>query len=104
MWLGVVTLCGTCVEARAEDLLAAVKEQTSRYAAQLAELATWCDQQGLAEQAKKTRSWLTPHDPNQLYVIILPEAVGRPPLPEGTPKNVAQWDARFTQLRRDQRV
>lgn len=104
VWLGAVVLCGTCAEAQAEDLLAAVKEQTAKYAEQLAELAAWCDQQGLTEEAKKTRSWLAPHDPHQLYVMILPEAVGRPPLPESTPKNVLQWDSRFTQLRRDQAV
>ncbi len=104
-WLGAATLlCGASGPVRAEDLLAAVHEQTAKYAGQLADLATWCDQHGLAEQAQKSRSWLTPRDPNQLYVIILPEAVGRPPLAEDASKDVVQWDARFWQLRREQAV
>ena len=100
--LSAAVVCGTSGPARADDLTTAIQEQTAKYAGQLADLAGWCDKHGLAEQAKKTRSWLTPHDPYRLYVIILPEAVGRPALPEDAPEDVVKWDARFAQLRREQ--
>ncbi|MGQ9575136.1 MAG: hypothetical protein ACUVUC_07445 [Thermoguttaceae bacterium] len=89
-----------CLLARGEDLHRAARELRARYAAQLEDLARWCDQQGLADQAAKTRKWLGPRDPNKLYVVDLPQTIGRPPLPEGTPAEVAEWDSRFHQLRR----
>lgn len=88
--------------AQADELTAAVEEQAARYAKQLADLARWCEEEQLPEQARKTRTWLVPHDPNKLYVIILPEAVGRPKLPEDAPEGLVEWDQRFYQLRRDQ--
>jgi hypothetical protein len=86
----------------AEELVAAAKAQMAKYAGQMEDLARWCDQQGLAEQAQKTRAWLAPRDPGKLYVVILPETIGRPKLPPDASKDVAQWDARFAQLQRDQ--
>ncbi|MCX7671498.1 MAG: hypothetical protein N2439_15685, partial [Anaerolineae bacterium] len=88
--------------ARADELIRAARELHASYAAQLLELAGWCDQQGLTEQAKITRQWTGKRDPNKLYVADLPRAIGRPELPPDTPANVAEWDRRFWQLRRQQ--
>jgi hypothetical protein len=88
--------------ARAEDLYQAAQDLTAKYASQLAGLADWCDQQGLAEQARKTRSWLRPHDPSKTYVFVLPEEMGPPALPADSPAGVVEWNDRFLRLRRDQ--
>jgi hypothetical protein len=56
----------------------------------------------LADQAKLTRQWTGKRDPNKLYVADLPRAIGRPELPADTPADVAEWDRRFWQLRRQQ--
>ena len=91
-----------CFPACAEDLGQTARELQAVYAEQLSELAAWCDSEGLTDQARQTRIWLRPRDPGKLYVTKLPEAVGPPPLPEGTAANVAEWDAKFTRLKRDQ--
>lgn len=86
--------------AQADDLTRAARELQAKYAAQLKELAAWCDQQGLKEQAQKTRAWLGVRDPNKLYVTEFPREIGRPELPEGAPAGVVEWDSRFMLLRK----
>lgn len=88
--------------AHGQDLFKAAADQSDRYVQQLEELAKWCDGEGLSEQAVKTRAWLRRHDPNRIYVAVLPEPIGPPELPEGAPPKVAQWNERFWQLRRQQ--
>jgi len=94
--------CAAGEGARADELIRAARELHASYVAQLGELAAWCDQQGLAEQARITRQWMGQRDPNKLYVADLPRAIGRPELPPDTPANVVEWDRRFWQLRRQQ--
>ncbi len=88
--------------ARAEDLFRTAGELRAKYAAQLEELAAWCDGRGLADQARKTRHWLGVRDPNKVYVADLPQAIGRPELPADAPPDVVEWDNRFFQLRKQQ--
>lgn len=88
--------------ARADELTRAAGELRARYAAQLDELAKWCDAEKLAIQAGATRQWLGKRDPNRLYVADLPQTVGRPALPADIPASIAEWDRRFWQLRRAQ--
>ena len=95
-------LATTCSPAPAEELHQTARELMDRYAAQLKELADWCDERGLAEQAQKTRSWLQPRDPNKLYVAVLPEEIGRPELPADAPADLVEWDSRLARLQRDQ--
>jgi hypothetical protein len=73
-----------------------------RHAADLRDLAAWCDEHKLAAEAEKTRTWLRPRDPNRMYVAVLPERIGPPALPEGTAPDVAEWNDRFWRLRRQQ--
>jgi hypothetical protein len=49
-----------------------------------------------------TRQWIGKRDPNKLYVADLPQTIGRPELAADTPADVAEWDRRFWQLRRQQ--
>ena len=97
-------LLGNAAVVRAEDLSQSARDLAAKYAAQLEVLAGWCDEQGLAEQAQQTRQWLRQHDPNKLYIAVLPATIGRTDLPDGTPASVADWYDRFWQLRRQQAV
>ncbi len=72
------------------------------YRGRLDELAAECEKHGLVEQARKTRSWLRPQDPNKLYLAILPQVVGRPPLADDAPESVVQWDGQLAKLQRQQ--
>lgn len=105
-WAGAILAGGVVsaarLPARADELIRAARELHTSYAAQLRDLADWCEQKGLAEQAKITRQWMGQRDPNKLYVADLPRAIGRPELPPDTPADVVEWDRRFWQLRRQQ--
>lgn len=86
-----------------------------QYAAQLAELASWYDQQGLKNEAAEVRSWLPPDDPLRLFVAIasdLPEnggakaanatAPSKGAQPKATQAESAEFQERFTKLRKAQ--
>jgi hypothetical protein len=88
--------------ASADDLYETAQKLRSEYAAELAGLATWCDEQGLAAEAQKTRSWLHARDPNKLYVAVLPKEVGYSELADDATPNVVEWHTRFMRLRREQ--
>ncbi len=85
----------------ADEFDRAASELYEKYKGELGQLAAWCEQQGLAEQAATTRGWLAPPSPDKLYVAIFPRDVGRPELPADTPPALAEWDKRFHQLRRE---
>jgi hypothetical protein len=93
---------GLAVPARADDLQQEAAELRTKYAAALEKLAVWCEGQGLAAEAKKSRAALGPHDPYKLYLPVLPREIGPPPLPENTPPAVAQWQEKFDKLRHEQ--
>jgi len=88
--------------AQAQDLNQAARQLRAGYAAAMEQLAAWCDRQGLAAEAKKTRAWLAPKDPYKLYLAVVPSRVGPPPLPENASPEAAEWNTRWQRLRRDQ--
>ena len=89
-------------QARAEDIAAKTLALKNHYAADLVELAAWCEQEGLAAEAKKTRDALGPHDPYKLYLPVLPREVGPAKLPADAQPKAAQWQEKFVKLRHDQ--
>ncbi len=95
-------LASVCSPARAEDLYRLAQDEMAGYAGQLTELAAWCDERGLADEAQKTRAWIRPRDPNKLYVPVLPREVGSPDLPAEAPADVVEWTGRLFRLKRDQ--
>jgi hypothetical protein len=95
-------LAAIAPQASADDIDRAAEDLNAKYRGQLDVLAAWCQSHGLAEQARKTRSWLRPRDPNKLYLAILPQAVGRPPLADDAPENVVQWDNQMDKLQHKQ--
>jgi len=102
VWVLLCALPATSTQAAPEDLVRAATELKARYAAQIRDLAAWCDGRGLKEQAQKTRAALGPHDPYKIYLPVLPREVGPPPLPQGVPADVVEWDARWNRLRHEQ--
>lgn len=100
--MGICALPGMSRSARADELHRAAVELNSKYVARIQQLAAWCEQQQLAEEARKTRRCLGPSDPYKLYLPVLPEEVGRAKPPQDAPPEVAEWDRRLARLRRDQ--
>ena len=72
------------------------------YTDQLEELAAWCDERGLEEEARQTRSLIRPQDPNCLYVTMFPSTIGREELPDDASDDVVEWRGRFDTLRNEQ--
>lgn len=74
-----------------------------KYAAELEELAAWCDEKGLPAQAGQTRAWAKPADPNVIRVLALPVRVGEASeLPAEASQDLAEWHQRLWRLRRRQ--
>lgn len=85
-----------------EELRAQAKQLVDGYAAELRELAAWCDEQKLVPEAERTRTWLAPRDPNKMYVALLPARVGPLPMPETASPETVEWNRRLWRLRRRQ--
>jgi hypothetical protein len=85
----------------ANDSLRAALDLRAKYAADIEQLAKWCEENGLAEEARKTRRTLAPHDPYKLYVAVLPDEVGPAKLPADAPAKAVEWDVRLGRLRHD---
>jgi hypothetical protein len=67
------------------------------FAGKLAQIAAKCDELGLIEQARITRSWLPERDPSRLYVFL----PGKPEsFPADAPQNVRFWQEAFLKARR----
>jgi len=98
---GCAVLC-ISVRARADELYEAARELRAKHTAQLEQLADWCEQQGLTEEAETTRQVYGRHDPFKVYLPVLPAQNGRDPLPAGESAELVEWDARIGRLRRDQ--
>jgi len=86
----------------AEDLTSAAADLWARYDGQLAELAAWCDANGLAAEAAETRAWRAPRDPGKLYIAVLGDEVGSLKPPPDGPEPVLEWHGRFARLRQEQ--
>jgi hypothetical protein len=90
---------GTSVRAAAIDPAQAAEDLRAKHAVDVELLAKWCETNGLADEARKTRRILSPSDPYKLYVPVLPEQVGPPKLPDDAPAKVVDWNAKLTKLR-----
>jgi len=84
------------------DLRAEAARLVQSYQAELEELAQWCLQQGLADEAQQTRSWLVHRDPYKIYVIQLPVEVGPAPPPENLSPQAVEWYRRLQSLKQRQ--
>jgi hypothetical protein len=62
------------------------------------ELASWCDEQGLEQEAEQTRSVAGPPKDTALHLTILPREFGAAPTVGDHPK-AAEWSERFGRLR-----
>lgn len=87
--------------AAGDDIPEAAAKLRTQYAADLEQLAKWCESNGLKEEARKTRRVLSPSDPYKLYVPILPDAVGPAKLSADAPPKVVEWNERLDKLRQD---
>jgi hypothetical protein len=84
--------------ARAADVAEERTALEAKYAADLEQLAAWCDQHQLSVKARQTREWHIDRDPRKLYVFVLPDSLAAPAkLADNA--NRAQWWERFTKLR-----
>lgn len=84
-----------------EDLFRDALALKSKHAADIKKLAAWCEQQGLAAEAKKTRDVLGRQDPSKLYLPVLPQEVGPSELPDDAPAPRTQWQTRFLKMRQE---
>ncbi len=91
--------------AAAETGAEARSQLIKTYVGELAELADWCDDQNLKEQAKQTRDWLPPERPLMLFVPLVDHAFDARESKQDLEKeteSVKQWRERFDKLRRQQ--
>ena len=83
-----------------------VERATDEYRGKLDELAAWCDQNGLNDEAARTRAWSRPHNPNKLYITILSDETNsksdKQPPEDADAENAQKWQERFWRLRREQ--
>lgn len=82
----------------AGELAQRTKAVEEDYARQLEQLAAWCIQQDLKDEAAATRSWMKPREPLTLVLALPAEGGGAAPA-EGL---AGEWSARFQKLRRAQ--
>jgi hypothetical protein len=87
--------------ATATDPRRAAMDLRVQYAADLEQLAAWCDNNGLSDEAGKTRRALGPNDPYKIYLPALSDEIGPPKLPADAPAEVVEWDSRLSKLRAD---
>jgi hypothetical protein len=83
---------------RGSERSAEILQLEAASAAQLAELANWCDERQLPSQAELTRNWLPKRDPLKDYVFVIPES-GEAPVGLIEPEHANEWWKRFTELR-----
>jgi len=93
--------CLLAAPASAADAQKAALDLRAQYAADLQQLAAWCEANGLADEAQKTRRLLGPSDPYKIFVPILPVEIGPAKLPSNASPKQVEWDTRLTRLRRD---
>lgn len=72
------------------------------YRLKLAELAAWCENKALANEAAQTKSWSKSRAADKLYITVLSDKIG-PSKPAGDSSPAArEWHERFWQLRCEQ--
>lgn len=89
----------TTADLQADDSLVARTDLEVKFAAQLKELASWCDEQQLTREAAKVRTWQPPRDPFTRYLAIVPDAADPAPA-ANVSESMRQWHERFQSLRR----
>ena len=99
-----VSLFFSSSSASADELTRSAQDLKAKYAADLNQLAVWCDEKELKAEARKTRSALGPDDPMKFYVPVLPADVGPPKPPEGASPEFVEWDQKLNRLRKDQAI
>ena len=72
------------------------------YRAKLDDLAAWCETQGLAAEAARTKTWSHPHGFDKLYITNLSAETGPSKPPEDASDAAQQWQEHFWKLRREQ--
>jgi hypothetical protein len=97
-----IALCATVAPVAsplwgAEDAYQARQELDRAYAQSLEQLAAWCDQQGLAEAARRTRQWL-PADRDQRLLLFDPTQPAER-ASAGESSAMATWREKFRELR-----
>ncbi|MGD0653232.1 MAG: DUF1570 domain-containing protein [Thermoguttaceae bacterium] len=95
-------LIGSNCPAAEEEQQRAAQSLQAKYADDLKQLAVWCEEKGLKEQARQTLAVLGPHDPLKFYLPVLPVDTGPAKLPEDASKDVVEWNSRLNKLRSDQ--
>ncbi len=83
------------------DTRKAAIELRAKYAADIRQLAKWCEANGLADEAKQTIHVLGPSDPLKLYIPVLPVEISPPPA-AGDTSEKARWRSRLNKLRHEQ--
>ena len=86
----------------AEDLTQAAHISRASYTTAMEELAVWCDQHGLKQQAEVTRAPFAKPDPYKFYVVLLPQQPADSTLPKDASADVIEWNARLTRLKHAQ--
>jgi hypothetical protein len=94
----------TPASARADELAKQAEDLKAKYAADINELATWCEEKTLKVSARKTRAVLGPDDPLKFYVPVLPTDIGPAKPPDGASPEYVEWDQKLSKLRKDQSV
>lgn len=99
-----VWIACACGSARADESLAVQRQALiQNNAAALQALADWCEEHGLAEQARETHDWIPPQAPLTLLVALPPlssDSAASPP--DDEPPLVRQWRQQFQALRQTQ--
>jgi hypothetical protein len=97
--LMVAVIACSAARASAADAFANAAKLRSKYLADIEELARWCDENRLPDEARKTRHAVRPHDPDKLYLPVLPAEVGSAKPPADASPIAADWHVRFGRLR-----
>lgn len=93
----------TAVSAHAESVYDTAVQVSKRYTKNLQELADWCDDKGLVEEAAKTREWSTPRDPRKVYIAVLPREMGTlANAGKALSGDALDWHKKFRRLREKQ--
>jgi hypothetical protein len=100
--LAVVWVLAASVPACGQDLYRIASDLRAKCAAEVEQLAKWCDEQSLPEQAKKTRALLGQQTPYKFSLPVLPREIGSPPLPDDASPEMFEWNTRLTKMRREQ--
>jgi len=96
-----ILTCSVCA-GQADTVSEEHVELTTKYAAELSNLAAWCDANTLADEAKTTRCWPLPDAELTLVVPLVDEAVEEPQEPDAVPAKATVWREKFTRLRQAQ--